>query len=86
MEKLLNKLKNYNNNILIIETKILDTNEEKIIDMGGKTKGNKYNCLYNIASFSYLENIFKKNGYTNFIYDINEKDTNKYKRGLIICS
>jgi 2-polyprenyl-3-methyl-5-hydroxy-6-metoxy-1,4-benzoquinol methylase len=85
MEKLLNKLKK-ESNILIIETKILDTNEEKIIKKDGKTKGNKYNCLYNISSFKYLENILRKNGYTNFIFEIDKRDKNKYKRGLIICN
>lgn len=84
MENLLNKLKK-ESNILIIETKVLDTYEEKKINMDGKTKSNKYNCLYSIASFKYLENILRKNGYTNFVFDIDKRDTNICKRGLIIC-
>lgn len=85
MEQLLNKLKK-RSNILIIETKVLDTDKEKFINLGGKTKSNKYNKLYKICSFKYLENILRNNGYTNFIFDIDPNDKNKYKRGLIICS
>ena len=88
MKKLLNKLKK-ESNILIIETKILDTQEDKIIRQGGgigKTKSNKYNKLHTVASFKYIENILRKNGYTKFEFDIDDRDKNLYKRGLIICS
>ena len=34
--------------------------------MSGKTKSNKYNRLYSIASFKYLEDILRDNGYTIF--------------------
>lgn len=88
IENLLNKLKK-ESNILIIETKILDTQEEKILRQGGgigKTKSNKYNKLHSVASFKYIENILRKNGYTKFEFDIDNRDKNNYKRGLIICS
>lgn len=84
MEELLKKISN--TKMLVIETKIFDTDKEICKWGGGDTKSNKFNNLYNIPSFNYLKSVLKPYGFTNIKTDIDNKDKNNYKRGLIICS
>jgi SAM-dependent methyltransferase len=84
MNKLLKKISN--TKILVIETKIYDTDEAKCKWGGGDSKSNQYNNLYNIPSFNYLKLILKLYGFTDIKTDIDKRDQNNYKRGLLICS
>jgi SAM-dependent methyltransferase len=83
MDKLLKKISN--TKTLVIETKIYDTELAVCKWGGGDSKSNKYNNLYNIASFNYLKSILEPYGFTNIKTDIDERDQNNYKRGLLIC-
>lgn len=82
MNKLLEKISN--TNLLVIETKIYDTQEPICKWGGGQSKSNKYNNLYDIPSFNYLKQILEPYGF-NIKTDIDPKDKNNYKRGLLIC-
>ena len=82
MEKLLKKISN--TKILVIETKIYDTQEPICKWGGGQSKSNKYNNLYDIPSFNYLKQILEPYGF-NIKTNLDPKDKNNYKRGLLIC-
>ena len=85
INKLIKKISS-SSSLLIIESKIFES-EESILKKGPQdTKSNKLNILYHIPSYKYLENQLKENGYNNVIFDIHPKDRNNYKRGLLICS
>ena len=83
MNKLLGKISN--TKILVIETKIYNTDEAICKWGGGNSKSNQYNNLYNIPSFNYLKSILESYGFTNIKTDIDNRDQNNYKRGLLIC-
>ena len=85
LDKLLNKISS-SNSLLVIETKIFESNEAILKEGDKKTKLNKLNTLYHIPSYKYLEKILKNNNYNNIIFDIHPDDKNNYKRGLLICS
>jgi len=84
MKELLKKISN--TKMLIIETKIFDTDQAICKWGGGDSKSNKFNNLYNIPSFNYLISILKPYGFKNIKTDIDKRDNNNYKRGLLICS
>ena len=83
MSKLLEKISN--TKTLVIETKIYNTDEAICKWGGGNSKSNQYNNLYNIPSFNYLKSILELYGFTNIKTDIDNRDQNNYKRGLLIC-
>ena len=83
MEKLLNKLSTTKK--LVIETKIYDTKESVCQWGGASSKSNKFNNLYNIPSVNYLKSLLEPY-FNNFKIDIDSRDQNVYKRGLIVCS
>ena len=71
--------------ILVLEFKSYNTDEEICLPLNSKTKSNKYNNLYSVPSVNYVKKELTTLGFTSFSEYKDTKSNLNYKRPILVC-
>ena len=71
--------------ILVLEFKSYNTDEEICLPLNSKTKSNKYNNLYSVPSINYVKKGLTALGFTSFSEYKDTKSNLNYKRPILVC-